>query len=79
MTKFGVCHAQGHKRLFFVAKSCRIIEWNARNSGRNICRSACTSSELISLGKRKLTLKTHEISPMFIWSRFITIIYGSNR
>ena len=42
MTKFIVClgwsHAQGHKSVVYVTETCRIIEWNARNSEQNRCR-----------------------------------------
>ena len=62
MTSFSVCVTKGHKRLFLLPTFCRIIEWNARNSGRNLCRSTSTTSVLISLRKRKLTLKTGKIA-----------------
>ena len=32
-----------------VTEICPIIEWNARNSGQNHCRSISTTSVLISL------------------------------
>ena len=60
MTKFIVCVTKGHTRLFFVASICCIIEWIARNSGRNLCRSTCTTSVLISLSKWKQTLKNRK-------------------
>ena len=37
------------------------LEWNARNSGQNLCRSTCTTSALISLRKRKLTNRKHRL------------------
>ena len=81
MTKYSVCHewnyAQSHNR-YFVTEICRIIGWNARNTGRNLCRSFSTTSVFISLKKRKLTMKTQETSPKSIWSRFKTIFYGDN-
>ena len=60
MTRFIVCHEWANPMVIngcFVSNNCRIIEWNARNSGRNLCRSTCTTSALISLRKIKLTLK----------------------
>ena len=63
----------------FVIEICRTIEWNARNSGRNLYRSFSTASVSISLDKKKLTTKTQGTSPKAIWSRFITIVYGDNQ
>ena len=81
MTKFSVCVTKGHKQFFLWPTSniCRIIKWNAQNSGRNLCRSTCTTSVLISLRKMKTNIKKKETSPMHVWSRFITIVYRSNR
>ena len=65
----------GSQAIVFVAKICRIIEWNARNSGQNLCRSTCTTRVLISLGKWKLTLKhSKHCLCMYVRSRFIIIV-----
>ena len=63
MTKFSVCVSRRVIHGCFCDQHLSHYRMaHARNSGRNFCRSTCTTSAIISLSKRKLTLKTGNIA-----------------
>ena len=78
MTKFSVCVTKGHKWLVLWPT---FVALHALSNGMHEIRDEIFVDLLVLLvyEEKKTNMKKQETSPMHVWSRFITIVYGSNR